>query len=1307
MLVTNVGKISGQLLKSNLTRTSDLLFDNTQVTATPTLFIGHTNNRIGIKTDSPTRELLVNGDTKITGDSIQTNSMTVGNLTFNGVTSTVTASVGSINLNSSGSHTMNELRTDNLAFTNSGIRSLNGSDIKIYPGPGTGKFIIPTDLKSYGGIHATGDITFDGSVFLGGDGPEDSLTVGADIDSNLIPDATSTYDLGETGKRWGQVHLGSMTGLTDVTVDNTISLAGVRVNLGIQNKWYVSTNGADNLAGNHPNFAFGSIKHALNYIQESSGGPHQLHILPGTYIEEFPLEVPENVSVKGSGIRSCIIKPSVPGRFNDAFVMNNASMVADLTIQDFQYDSAQDKGYAFRFSTNAGIVSKSPYIQNVTVITQGTPPTVTASSTFGVDAQENNPRGITFNNDGTKMFIVGAQGDDVNEYTLSVGFDLSSTVTFIDSFPVTQCPNPTAVKFNADGTKMFVTGTGNNNVHQYTLSTGFDVSTAGFTQTLVTTVDSDNFGLDFNNDGTKMYITGNSTDSIYEFNLSSAFDISTATLNQSVYLNPIDDEPFGIEFNTDGTRMLIVGTKGNGVDEFKLTTAFDISTATHMGFYFVGNNPSGIHISPDGTKMFIIGNQSDLVKSYDLGTSYRVSQDNDPRGFDSGDAGKGALLDANVLDSASPRASMLFNGVTFITPGVDAVTVKNGSRIEFIDCFTYFANRGLYMQHSLNQYTPSAGSYNPVTGDMTLTVGNHSMRVGESVTIADNSLTFTCAQDNHQTDHTYPRATDPYSGKKVIITATTATGFTCNVGVSSNVTAHLFKSATSNAVSEGTLNEARVIASATIYGNKGVVADGNGCLAYLISHNFAYVGTGKNVENETDIINQENEVITTNNAKVHFVSQDQDGDFRVGENFIVDLGKGTTSIDVTGLDLTGSTLTVGTPGSTTLISATGIDVPNFRISNNTISTLQNGLTIDSAGTTNINANAQMNQNVTVSGDATIAGSGINFGDAPGDTINFSMDFTDNLLPSSNTLSNLGSANKQWRTANFERAEIDGIQIKDSTLQTTDTNAGIDLRGSGTGSVNLEELRFKTEITSTPANDVGFGVGAGSLQFTGLQDIQLPKGSTAQRPVAENSVRYNTDVNEFEVQSTGNIPLGGIRDGDLDTKVDLSNNEFTFFSAGSNMGTIDGLGNLTVPRFASQDKFTIDGNQITVSTPGEEAALVANGNAKVFMDTSNFEFKGSELLNTGTNSDMVFTGTGTKQNRIIHFETTQAYKGHAGDEATRDAQTARQGELWWNTTNSTLEVYTGSQWKSATGLQEITVTEAFAQELNILYNLILN
>ena len=34
------------------------------------------------------------------------------------------------------------------------------------------------------------------------------------------------------------------------------------------------------------------------------------------------------------------------------------------------------------------------------------------------------------------MFIVGTTGDDVNEYTLSTGFDLTSTVTFVDSYSV-------------------------------------------------------------------------------------------------------------------------------------------------------------------------------------------------------------------------------------------------------------------------------------------------------------------------------------------------------------------------------------------------------------------------------------------------------------------------------------------------------------------------------------------------------------------------------------------------------------------------------------------------------------------------------------------------------------------------------------------------------------------------------------------------------------------------------------------------------------------------------------------------------
>ena len=45
---------------------------------------------------------------------------------------------------------------------------------------------------------------------------------------------------------------------------------------------------------------------------------------------------------------------------------------------------------------------------------------------FSVSDQETTPNGLAFNTDGTKMFVTGLDGDDVNEYTLSVGFDLNT-----------------------------------------------------------------------------------------------------------------------------------------------------------------------------------------------------------------------------------------------------------------------------------------------------------------------------------------------------------------------------------------------------------------------------------------------------------------------------------------------------------------------------------------------------------------------------------------------------------------------------------------------------------------------------------------------------------------------------------------------------------------------------------------------------------------------------------------------------------------------------------------------------------------
>ena len=79
-------------------------------------------------------------------------------------------------------------------------------------------------------------------------------------------------------------------------------------------------------------------------------------------------------------------------------------------------------------------------------------------------------------------------------------------------------------------------------------------------------------------------------------------------------------------------------------------------------------------------------------------------------------------------------------------------------------------------------FDPTNVIYNSTSGAMEITIGaGHGLSVGEGVMIANNSLTFTCDQDNNQTQHTYPRpGVDPFAGKSIAITATTATTITLN-----------------------------------------------------------------------------------------------------------------------------------------------------------------------------------------------------------------------------------------------------------------------------------------------------------------------------------------------------------------------------------------------------------------------------------------------------------------------------------------------------------------------------------------------
>ena len=84
------------------------------------------------------------------------------------------------------------------------------------------------------------------------------------------------------------------------------------------------------------------------------------------------------------------------------------------------------------------------------------------------------------------------------------------------------------------------------------------------------------------------------------------------------------------------------------------------------------------------------------------------------------------------------------------------------------------------------QWTPTDATYNPANGLLELTIGTgHGLTIDEGVVIADNSLTFTCAMDNNQSQKTYPRPSiDRAGGRSIPTVAVTDTTITVNVGAS-------------------------------------------------------------------------------------------------------------------------------------------------------------------------------------------------------------------------------------------------------------------------------------------------------------------------------------------------------------------------------------------------------------------------------------------------------------------------------------------------------------------------------------------
>ena len=104
---------------------------------------------------------------------------------------------------------------------------------------------------------------------------------------------------------------------------------------------------------------------------------------------------------------------------------------------------------------------------------------------FSILAQSSTPSGIYFTPDGTGLYMVETATDSVHQYIVNTPWSVKSAVYVRSLNVAAQEASPIGISFKPDGTRMYVIGQGGDDVNEYTLSTPWDISTAVFVGVLV------------------------------------------------------------------------------------------------------------------------------------------------------------------------------------------------------------------------------------------------------------------------------------------------------------------------------------------------------------------------------------------------------------------------------------------------------------------------------------------------------------------------------------------------------------------------------------------------------------------------------------------------------------------------------------------------------------------------------------------------------------------------------------------------------------------------------------------------------
>jgi len=253
-------------------------------------------------------------------------------------------------------------------------------------------------------------------------------------------------------------------------------------------------------------------------------------------------------------------------------------------------------------STRSELPASNPpqlaYIQNEDLYLkdsqQGGETLTGATFVSSISAAGGQPTGVEFSPDGTKLFQVTDADGVVAQSSLSTPFDISTAT--LDKSLVSQFRNASDIRFAPSGDRYFECDRREFLISQVNLGTSFDIGTETSSQTL--SLGFPVFGLDFAEGGKKMYMTDPSNDDLLRARLTTAFDITTATIDETVASQ--DAQPKGLAISSDGERVFEVGANAGLIYESELQTPFSLSNQSLIQTISTQDgDPGGIAFGPD------------------------------------------------------------------------------------------------------------------------------------------------------------------------------------------------------------------------------------------------------------------------------------------------------------------------------------------------------------------------------------------------------------------------------------------------------------------------------------------------------------------------------------------------------------------------------------------------------------------------------------------------------------------------------------------------------------------------------------